>query len=72
MGDTGIGMSKEQLGHLFERFWQASRSNRTGVGLGLFIVKAISDAHGGTISVESEPGKGTIFTVKIPVMPSKS
>ncbi|HEY8280221.1 MAG TPA: HAMP domain-containing sensor histidine kinase [Bdellovibrionota bacterium] len=66
VSDTGIGMSQEQLARIFDRFWQADRSQRSGVGLGLFIVKAIVDAHKGRIRVESTPGKGTTFTVDLP------
>ncbi len=64
--DTGDGMTKDQQAHLFTHFWQARRGDRRGVGLGLTIVKGIVDAHGGTISVESEPGRGTIFRIRIP------
>jgi len=67
VSDTGIGMNEQQRSHLFERYWQAERSNRSGVGLGLFIVKAIVDAHGGQISVESAPGRGTTFRVRLPL-----
>jgi signal transduction histidine kinase len=66
VADTGVGMSESQLRHLFERFWQAERTSRSGVGLGLFIVKAIVDAHGGAIHVTSEPHKGSTFAVDLP------
>lgn len=64
--DTGIGMTEEQRRHAFERFWQADRNSRSGVGLGLFIVKAIAEAHGGKISIESAPSQGTKFTISLP------
>jgi signal transduction histidine kinase len=71
VSDTGIGMSKEQLEHVFEKFWQAEKNARKGVGLGLFIVKAIVDAHGGTISIESEPNRGTVVAVTLPITSRK-
>ncbi|MBE9128801.1 response regulator [Coleofasciculus sp. LEGE 07081] len=64
--DTGIGISKEQIPHLFERFRQAEGSlNRSyeGSGLGLALVKELVELHGGQISVNSIPGEGTTFTV---------
>ena len=64
--DTGNGIPPEHLPHLFDRFWQASQTSRTGAGLGLFIVKGIVDAHGGQIHVESVAGTGTRFRFTIP------
>jgi signal transduction histidine kinase len=71
--DTGIGIATGDLPHLFERFWRAdparSRTGeRPGVGLGLSIVKWIVDAHGGTIEVQSRPGRGTTVRVTIPLV----
>lgn len=69
VADTGIGIAAKDLPYIFERFYRTDVSRaRTsgGIGIGLAIVKAIVEAHGGTIEVESEPGKGTRFTVKIP------
>jgi PAS domain S-box-containing protein len=59
--DTGPGITPEQQSQLFRRFWQARRTDRRGVGLGLSIAKGIVDAHGGRIWVESTPGEGTTF-----------
>jgi PAS domain S-box-containing protein len=64
--DTGAGMSTENLEHVFDRFWQASRANREGVGLGLPITKGIIEAHGGRIWAESEPGRGSTFFFTLP------
>jgi heavy metal sensor kinase len=71
--DTGIGIAPGDLPHLFERFWRADparsrTSERPGVGLGLSIVKWIVDAHGGTIDVQSRPGRGTTFRVTLPLV----
>ena len=69
ISDTGIGMSPEFLKHLFEPFAQANddaRSNYQGTGMGMPIVKALVKSMGGTISVESELGRGTTFTVDLP------
>jgi NtrC-family two-component system sensor histidine kinase KinB len=61
--DTGIGIPMEHLGRIFERFYRVPRENQpSGAGLGLAIAKEIVDAHGGTISVESRPGKGSGFS----------
>jgi two-component system, OmpR family, sensor kinase len=70
--DTGVGIAPGDLPHIFDRFWRADvararTGTRAGVGLGLAIGKWIAEAHGGTISVSSRPGKGTTFTVRLPV-----
>lgn len=68
--DNGIGMSRRVVKKIFNKFYQAddSLSRRAGgCGLGLSIVKFIVDAHKGSITVESEPGKGSTFTIKIPL-----
>ncbi|OIO79143.1 MAG: hypothetical protein COS39_10510 [Hydrogenophilales bacterium CG03_land_8_20_14_0_80_62_28] len=61
--DNGHGIATEVLPHVFEPFYS---TRQDGAGMGLFIVKEIIDEHGGAISVESEPGKGTQFTVELP------
>ena len=68
--DTGIGIPAESLCHLFERFYRVDQSRSRaggGSGLGLSIVKAIVDSHGGSISATSEVGKGSNFSVRLPI-----
>ncbi len=68
VGDHGIGIAAEDQDRVFELFERAvSSENRSGLGLGLYIAKEVVVAHGGTIQVESEIGKGTTFTVELPV-----
>lgn len=64
--DTGPGIPSEQIPHLFDRFWQASRSDTRGLGLGLSIVKAIVEAHGGSVHVESVLKEGSSFWLRLP------
>jgi signal transduction histidine kinase len=67
--DTGIGISKEDLGHVFARFWQANTSSTRkyqGVGIGLAVVRELTQAMDGQVSVESELGRGSKFMVTIP------
>ncbi|MGC4880017.1 sensor histidine kinase [Micromonospora sp. DT43] len=67
--DTGGGIAPADLPKIFDRFWRAdeSRSRVTGgSGLGLAIARHLTEAHGGTIDVESELGRGTLFTVRLP------
>ncbi|MFF3446146.1 sensor histidine kinase [Streptomyces sp. NPDC002667] len=69
VADTGTGIAPEDLAHVFDRFWRAekSRSRRTGgSGLGLAIVRQLAAAHGGTVTVTSEPGTGSAFTLRLP------
>jgi signal transduction histidine kinase len=66
--DTGVGIPEREIANLFDRFFRASTSvSAPGTGLGLSIVKSIAEAHGGTISVESEEGVGTTFLVDLPL-----
>jgi signal transduction histidine kinase len=70
--DTGVGIAPGDLPHIFDRFWRADQARRRsggrpGVGLGLAISKWIAEAHGGTIAVQSRPGRGTTFTVTLPL-----
>lgn len=64
--DNGPGIAADQLTHLFDRFWQASKTDRRGTGLGLTICKAIVEAHGGRIWAESELGAGTTVFFTVP------
>jgi signal transduction histidine kinase len=71
VADTGIGIAPGDLPHIFDRFWRAdparSRTGeRPGTGLGLSITKWIAEAHGGSITVQSRPGRGSVFTVRLP------
>jgi PAS domain S-box-containing protein len=67
VSDTGQGMTPEQLSHAFDRFWQSSRTDRQGAGLGLAITKGIIEAHGGRIWAESSPGSGSTFYFTLPI-----
>jgi signal transduction histidine kinase len=66
VGDTGSGISSEDLPHIFDPFY-TTKMEGEGLGLGLSTVYGIIDRHRGTISVDSELGKGTLFTIKLPV-----
>ncbi len=66
--DTGAGIDKEHLGHLFEQFYRApGQDEKSGIGLGLSIVREIIQAHGGDVSVESRLGEGSIFSFLLPL-----
>lgn len=66
VADTGQGVSEEQMPHLFDRYWQAKKHGRMGIGLGLSIAKGIVEAHGGRIWADSALGKGTAFYFTLP------
>ena len=69
VSDTGIGLAQEEVAQLFTRFYRASSAVSAqipGTGLGLYIAKAIVDAHGGRLSVNTSAGKGTTFVVELP------
>ncbi|MBE2286316.1 MAG: response regulator [Prosthecobacter sp.] len=68
--DTGMGIPATQLPHIFNRFWQADTSSQRkfqGMGIGLALVKELAEVQGGSVSAESEVGRGTSMTVKIPL-----
>jgi signal transduction histidine kinase len=70
VSDTGVGIAPADVPHIFDRFWRYDKARSRqlgGSGLGLSIARSIADAHGGSISVESELGKGTTFDVLLPL-----
>jgi two-component system phosphate regulon sensor histidine kinase PhoR len=69
VADNGIGISKTDQKHIFDKFYRASTGNIhkfKGLGLGLYYVKRIAQAHGGDVSVNSKPGRGSTFTITLP------
>lgn len=66
VADTGRGMTEDQVGAIFGKFWQTRSSATTGFGLGLYISKCIVEAHGGKIWVETSPGAGSVFYFTLP------
>jgi signal transduction histidine kinase/DNA-binding response OmpR family regulator len=67
VADTGSGISADDLPHIFDRFYRVDKVHAKGSGIGLALVKAFVNLHGGEITVDSQPGKGTTFTVTIPI-----
>lgn len=66
--DSGQGIASDQLPRVFDRYWQASRTDRQGAGLGLAIAKGIIETHGGRIWIESIPGEGTTASFTLPLV----
>ncbi len=69
MADTGPGIAPEEVPGLFQKFSRLAAARRSGVhgtGLGLYICRSIVEAHGGRISVDTAPGRGSVFTVVLP------
>ena len=74
VSDTGMGISEKNLPHIFDRFWQADGSSKRkyqGVGIGLALVKELVEIQQGQVTVESQEGKGTTFTVVLPYHPAE-
>jgi signal transduction histidine kinase len=70
VADTGMGIPQDQLPHIFSRFWQADTSSQRkfqGMGIGLGLVKELTEVQGGSVTAASEVGKGTTMTVKLPL-----
>ena len=70
VADTGIGIESEDLPHVFDRFFRANKArsrDQGGSGLGLSIARWIAEQHGGSITAQSKPGQGSIFTVRLPL-----
>jgi signal transduction histidine kinase len=75
--DTGMGIAANDLPHVFDRFWRADRvrsraAERGGFGLGLSISQWIVQAHGGSLVAQSRLGRGSVFTVMLPVLPESA
>jgi signal transduction histidine kinase len=64
--DTGSGIPANQLEGIFDNFWQAKKTAEKGAGVGLAIVKTIVEAHGGTVEIQSQVGRGTTVTFSLP------
>jgi signal transduction histidine kinase len=75
ISDSGIGIAAADLPHIFDRFWRADKVRSRGMGgagLGLSIARWITDRHHGSIEVQSQPGEGSTFIVKIPLTRTNS
>ncbi len=72
MKDYGPGISREDINHLFDRYWQAKTTAHKGTGLGLFISKSIIEKHDGEIRVISHLGEGATFSVQLPKLRTKA
>jgi PAS domain S-box-containing protein len=72
VADTGAGIDGEHLAYIFDPFYRGDSARSIdsgGIGLGLSIVKMVAEAHGGSVAVKSAPGKGSVFTVALPIAP---
>lgn len=69
IADQGFGLEPEELGRIFEKFYQISGKNQRGIGLGLAVAKGIIKAHGGKIAAANRPGSGAILTFSLPISP---
>lgn len=67
VSDTGIGIPRDKVSHVFDRFFQASAENRGGTGIGLAIVKAFVELHRGQVTADANAGGGSVFTVSLPL-----
>jgi signal transduction histidine kinase len=74
VGDTGMGIAPEHAEHVFDPFWQVDQSNARvgGTGLGLAVARQLAGLLGGELTMQSEPGGGSVFTVRLPVLPAAS
>ncbi len=75
VADTGCGISEKNLPFVFDRFWQADNSSKRkfqGVGIGLSLVKELTETQGGEVSVTSQEGQGTTFMVSLPFLPAEA
>ena len=72
--DSGIGIPKDEQAHIFRKFYRVNSgaaAQRSGAGLGLALVRHFAEAHGGSVTVESEPGRGSTFTLLLPCVSEK-